>query len=331
MTLRYALLAILLHAGLIWSADALLFEKGTQLPWLRVDGKVITDSTGRPVRLVGHGISPINPGEWNKKSIQKIVAQHKAKGLNSMRVAFYRNNDYDQTRDQIKELGPEQFIDKWIEPQVFEIIRNGMYAIVDWHGYENQHDFLYSELIPLWVAIAKRYKNEPGVAIYELWNEPNCGGSSGADSLRTWYKNAITSIRKIDTQHIIMVSDWNAGWGWAIEQMWAPHGVLIDIDPLTKKQIVYSKHMSAINERKGDGVDADNFSRKYDVPVFWGEVETDPNVNKISILDQHVLFKEMVDRLLKNHLCQGVQFWRIYDDAFEIDWKPLVGAGCQWW
>jgi len=62
-----------------------------------------------------------------------------------------------------------------------------------------------------------------------------------------------------------MVSDWNAGWGWAIEQMWAPHGVLIDIDPLTKKQIVYSKHMSAINERKGDGVDADNFSRKYDV------------------------------------------------------------------
>jgi hypothetical protein len=68
MTLRYALLAILLHAGLIWSADALLFEKGTQLPWLRVDGKVITDSTGRPVRLVGHGISRRMEQEINSKN-----------------------------------------------------------------------------------------------------------------------------------------------------------------------------------------------------------------------------------------------------------------------
>jgi len=204
-----------------------------------------------------------------------------------------------------------------------------MYAIIDWHGYENQHAFLYSELIPLWTSIAQRYKNEPGVAIYELWNEPKCVGKAGADSLRTWYKNAVDAIRKIDTQHIIMVSDWNAGWGWAIESMWAPHGTLIDIDPLSKKQIVYSKHMSAINERKGDGVDADNFSRKYNVPVFWGEVETDPNVNVIPISDQHILFKQMIDRLLKNNLCQGVEFWRIYDDAFEDDWKPLLDANCQ--
>lgn len=316
--LRISLLLLVNSAAILWSKDS------NSLPWLTIDNKFIVDSSGKPFRLIGHGISPINPGEWMGKSIQQIVAEHKAKGLNSMRVAFYRNNDYNQSRDQIKELGPELFIDKWIYPQVSEIIKNGMYAVIDWHGYENRHDFLYSELIPLWVAIAKRYKNEPGVAIYELWNEPKCGGSNDANALRTWYKDAITAIRSVDSRHIIMVSDWNAGWGWAIESMWAPRGVLIDIDPLNSNQIVYSKHMSVSNEKKGDGQNADWFSMKYNVPVFWGEFETDPHVLKMGIVQQNVWFKKFIDRILKNNLYQGVEFWRIYQDAFEDKWRLLL-------
>ncbi|MGA2507217.1 MAG: cellulase family glycosylhydrolase [Chitinispirillaceae bacterium] len=311
--------------GTIWSADEPLHQGSSSLSWLKVDGKFIIDTSGTPLRLIGHGISPINPSEWAGKSIDQIVVDYKAKGCNSMRVAFYRNNGHDQTRDQIKELGVEKFIDQWIQPQVEAIIKNGMYAIIDWHGYQNQHEFLYSELIPLWAAIAKRYKDEPGVAIYELWNEPSLGkDKSAANSLRTWYKDAITAIRAIDSQHIIMVSDYNAGWGWATEPMWAPDGKIIDIDPLKKNQIVYSKHMAVKNEKNGDGQNADNFSNKYDVPVFWGEVETDPKVVTMELDDQHIWFQKMVERILKNGLYQGMEFWRIYHDVFEDDWRPLL-------
>lgn len=293
--------------------------------WLSVENKFIVDSGRKPFRLIGYGISNINPHQWYGHSIDQIVADYKAKGCNSMRVSFSRNNSFDQTRDQIKDLGVEKFIDQWIQPQVETLVKNGMYAIIDWHGYQNQHDFLYAELIPLWVAIAKRYKDEPGVAIYELWNEPSLGKNQSAiDSLRTWYKDAITAIRAVDSRHIIMVSDWNAGWGHAIEPMWAPGGILIDLDPLSKNQIVYSKHMAALNEQRGDGQNADNFSRKYNVPVFWGEIEANPVVLKMEISEQHVWFDKMIDRILNNNLYQGVEFWSIYYDEFENDWKPLA-------
>lgn len=304
-----------------------LHNRQPSLGWLQVKGRFIVDSTGKPFRLLGHGIPPINPGEWYGKTADQIAADYKAKGCNSMRVAFYRNNDYDQTRDQIRQLGYEKFIDTWIAPQVRAVISQGMYAIIDWHGYQNGLDFLYDELIPLWEHIARRYKDEPGVAIYELWNEPVCGYEAGARGLRAWYREAIAAIRAIDRRHVILVSDWNAGWGWAIEPMWAPHGKLIDIDPLRPNQIAYSKHMGPVNEKRGDGKNADDFSRKYNVPVFWGEVETDPNPTVMATADRaeaHEWFRRMVERVLTNRLYQGWQMWRIYLDDFEEEWSSLT-------
>ncbi|HUI90798.1 MAG TPA: hypothetical protein VLX68_00990 [Chitinivibrionales bacterium] len=111
---RNTLFALLLCADFLWALDNSSQQHRSYLPWLRVDNNYIVDSTGKPIRLIGHGISPINPGEWGNKTIQQIVTEYKAKGFNSMRVSFYRNNNYNQTRDQIKELGPESFIDKWI-------------------------------------------------------------------------------------------------------------------------------------------------------------------------------------------------------------------------
>jgi aryl-phospho-beta-D-glucosidase BglC (GH1 family) len=206
--LHVALLAALASLGLSSLACAAqpTYDDGA-LPWLRVQGALIVDPQGQPFRLSDHGIPPINPGEWNGRTAQQIAAEYKAKGCTGMRVAFYRNNDYDQARDQIKELGYDRFIDAWIEPQVRAVIQEGVYAIIDWHGYQSDLPFLYAELIPLWERIAARYKDEPGVAIYELWNEPQCGGEAGAEGLRAWYREAIRAIRAIDPRHIIMVSD----------------------------------------------------------------------------------------------------------------------------
>jgi len=208
------------------------------------------------------------------------------------------------------------------------VINHGMYAIIDWHGLgDDDLAFLWGELIPLWEHIARRYKDEPGVAIYELWNEPVCGYQAGARGLRVWYREAIRAIRAIDRRHIILVTDWNMGWGWALESMWAPHGRLIDIDPLPNNQIAYSKHMASISEKRGDGKNADNFSRKYNVPVFWSEVETscDPAIQGTADeAEQHKWFRRMVERVLNNGLYQGWQMWRTEQDWFEEEWAPLT-------
>ena len=74
------------------------------------------------------------------------------------------------------------------------------------------------ELVNLWTTIAKRYKDEPTVAGYDLLNEPLPSSTGAADAyksqLEPLYKRLTQAIRKIDTKHIIIVegADWANDW-----------------------------------------------------------------------------------------------------------------------
>jgi endoglucanase len=113
---------------------------------------------------------------------------------------------------------------------------NGVYVIIDMHAaiggqtgqniddsandlpelfMEPKHQ---DELVALWATIAKRYKDEPTVAGYDLLNEP-LPAKTGAEKtykaqLEPLYKRITKGIREVDSRHMIIVegADWANDW-----------------------------------------------------------------------------------------------------------------------
>lgn len=79
-----------------------------------------------------------------------------------------------------------------------------------WDSDENQ-----ATMIALWSEIARRYKDEPTIAGYDLLNEPNWGFQDKQDKggcretanapLRDLYERTIRAIRAIDTNHMLII------------------------------------------------------------------------------------------------------------------------------
>ena len=112
----------------------------------------------------------------------------------------------------------------------------GIYLIIDLHGApggqtgmnidDSAHDqpelFMEAkyqdQLVALWQAIARRYKEEPTVAGYDLLNEPLPEGSGAAKKfkagLEPLYKRVTIAIRAIDPKHMIILegADWSGDW-----------------------------------------------------------------------------------------------------------------------
>ena len=113
---------------------------------------------------------------------------------------------------------------------------NGIYVIIDMHGApggqtgqniddsaDDQPELFmqpnYEEqLVNLWVAIARRYKDEPAVAGHDLLNEPLPARTGAAAKykarLEPLYKRLTKAIRKVDTKHMVILEgfDWANDW-----------------------------------------------------------------------------------------------------------------------
>ncbi|PKP44529.1 MAG: glycoside hydrolase [Bacteroidetes bacterium HGW-Bacteroidetes-13] len=111
-----------------------------------------------------------------------------------------------------------------------------VYVIIDMHGAPGGQtganiddspndipelfiDKKYEEqLINLWVEIARKYKDEPTVAAYDLLNEPLPKATGAAEKhkhlLVPLYKRVTAEIRKVDTKHMITLEgfDWSNDW-----------------------------------------------------------------------------------------------------------------------
>lgn len=113
---------------------------------------------------------------------------------------------------------------------------HGVYVIIDMHGAPggqtgqniddsaNDQPELFMEtkyqdqLVALWTAIARRYKNEPTVAGYDLLNEPlpERTGAAKAHShqVEPLYQRITQAIREVDSKHMIILEgvDWSNDW-----------------------------------------------------------------------------------------------------------------------
>ena len=137
-------------------------------------------------------------------------------GLNLIRIPInYRLFEDDMNPGVYKE-DAFSYLDKVIEL----CAKNQIYTIIDLHalpGAQNQHwhsdnpthkasFWIYKDFqdraLRLWEVIAKRYKDQPWVAGYDLINEP---AEPTGEKLVPYYKRLMDAIRKIDKNHILFL------------------------------------------------------------------------------------------------------------------------------
>lgn len=186
---------------------------------LRVQGDKVVDPSGNPVMLQGVAFGnrvwdndPLPVRHHDERDYQRIAEM----GMNTVR--FYLNYltfEADDAPGQYKEKGWQ-----WLDKNVAWAKRHGIFLVLNMHvppgGYQslNKGKALWEDaaaqerLILLWREIARRYKDEPTVAGYDLLNEPVVTKSE-----KQWHDLAarlIAAVRKEDPNHIIFIERVNA-------------------------------------------------------------------------------------------------------------------------
>jgi len=195
------------------------------------------DRPRRIEKLVSDLIGPENAKhfwtEFRKNYIAEADIQRLAQlGYNSVRPAL-------NSRLFVTEGNPTGYSEEGfalLDNLVRWCKANGVYVIIDMHAAiggqtgqniddsANDQPELFmepknqDELVALWTTIAKRYKDEPAVAGYDLLNEP-LPARTGAEKtyksqLEPLYKRITKAIREVDSRHMIIIegADWANDW-----------------------------------------------------------------------------------------------------------------------
>ena len=258
--------------------------------WLRVRGKYIVDSTGTPFPLGAYAanVQTYWRGEFPRYGTLAMSARYfRSMGFNSFRMGLADHKGGYHTASIMRDGsaferygGPAGYVKDFLRPLVDQVINEGIYVIIDWHWTFTLTLEDLEKIGQFWEACAIEFKDEPRVAVFQLLNEPHFsdGDPTGAcnpalaQRIRDVTKDYIARIRKHDNRHIILVSDWNCGWGWATESQWAP----VNFDPGDpSRQIIYSKHAAKAHMThafmKG-GVDA--VVDRWNVPIIFDELQS---------------------------------------------------------
>jgi endo-1,4-beta-mannosidase len=252
-----------------------------ELAALKIEGNQIT-AAGRPIRLRG-----INWGWWHLQGTVYSEAdmQRVARwGANVIRLAF---SDSDLESDgPTAAFKPEGFA------QLDEVIqwarRYGVYVILDMHvvpgGQSTQpytdhgRNSLWSDATAqdrfnaLWAELARRYRDRPEVAAYDLLNEPD-STKKAPELLRAIDERVIKAIRAVDPNKIIVVGADRGSLPWGlVDGMKLPDanilytfhwyvGTSSDRTPIALEPAAFAAKMSP----------AIDFAHKFNVPVWVGE------------------------------------------------------------
>ena len=229
--------------------NPIILKKQQRLPWLSINReRRLANEQGETVRLMAHGGMTFDP------DADRMVIRRMARvGMNANRLVFRSYNAGSvQNKAYIKGGKPlfryidgfgEKGVKLMIEDRVEEAKSYGMYTILDHHDmwiddknvmdeYENNKD-VYAAWLDLWEYLAKRFKDEPAIAFYEVENEPAPRLSPGF--VKRMHDEVIARIRKHDKKHIIA---FGHGWGKTEQAMYLKSGVPFD----PEKQLIYSLH-----------------------------------------------------------------------------------------
>ncbi len=137
-------------------------------------------------------------------------------GLNLIRIPI----NYHLFEDDMNPRVIKQEAFTYLDNVINLCAKHHIYTIIDLHafpGFQNQqwhsdnpthkalfwkHKDFQDRGVVLWEAIAKRYKNQPWIAGYDLMNEP--ADPSGA-MIFPYFKRLRDAVRKIDSRHILFL------------------------------------------------------------------------------------------------------------------------------
>ncbi len=178
----------------------------------------------------------------------------------------------------------------WLDQAIAWAGQHGIYVILDLHGapggqsrephtgQTGQNRFFkdpadVAAAAALWTRLARRYRDNPAVAGYDLVNEPT--GTPGSDTLYVVMDRLYRAVRAEDPTHLVFIEDGYTGLQW-----------MPDPGPCGWRNVVYSGHYydfnakSAEDQQKAlDGYLADiaKLQQSRAVPFYLGEFGLEPH------------------------------------------------------
>ena len=363
-----AVLASLCLAGAVpvGAADTAVADKWLRLSENTAGPRYIVDAAGKPFKLFGmarcQSCAPLDEDPIYLM-VDGVASHFKEIGCNSMRLAIdvvnqsFPHGDFIEDCGGYNEEGIQKFITQYVDPDVQAIIGQGMYVILDLHLYPkgepedpdpaNLVKQAREKYIPIWRELAKRYKDEPMVAMYELWNEPYAAdqgtlkltdsgriregkyrGYDWKSDVRQFFIDCAAAIREIDQRHMLLVSDWNAGWGCAWQSMWGEDAYAADPTYRNLLFSVHAGHQQLSDEALfGSGFNMDGYwaelAERNNIALHFGEVEAEEKADS----DCLGSFAEMLGRRADTHRYSAMLWRPRGDERNRVDlWGDFAAA-----
>lgn len=299
--------------------------------------RYLVNEENEPVNLFGmarcQGCCETELKEYG--GVDGVCEHFKALGCNYIRLAVYLRGQTGErgdmpVTDMIELCGgynPEginRFIDEYVDPDVQAIKKHGMYIMLDLHDYPPSNvdseiiRFAYEKYLLIWKEFAKRYKDDPDIAVFEIWNEPYPADTATAlkdspewvECIREFFFEAVKTIREIDKKHIIMVSDYNAGWGKAWDICWKNYKDKLDPE---FNNTCFSIHVGIQQldiEAPEYGEWVVKTAEDNNVCLLLGEVETEGGISSVTSI---VNLVDMIISTRDTHHMTAV-LWRPHND-----------------
>ncbi|MBK8946758.1 MAG: cellulase family glycosylhydrolase [Ignavibacteriae bacterium] len=207
-----------------------------QISQIKVEGKNFINEQGNTI--IFRGVSTSDPDKlqnenmWNKNLFEEL----KNWNVNLVRLPVHPI--------AWRERGEENYL-KLLDDGIKWASELGIYVIIDWHSIGNLRTELFqhsmynttkTETFRFWKTIAAKYKGNPTVAFYELFNEPTTyNGTLGKISWQQ-HKELMEEIIGIIYAHDANKIPLVAGFNWAYE--------LTDVkyEPIAYPNVAYVTH-----------------------------------------------------------------------------------------
>lgn len=204
--------------------------------WVTVKGNKFVDPQGQEIVFRGlccsDPVKLVNEGQWK----EEYFAEAAAWGANIVRFAVHPSN--------INALGWDRTFE--VMDQGIEWAKQyGLYVIMDWHSIGNLKEERFTapyynttkaETFKFWRTVAQHYRNEPTVALYELYNEPTVTAPGVGDCSWTEWKQLqeqiIDTVRTYNPNAVCLC----AGFDWAYDL------TPVAQEPIDRPNIAYVCH-----------------------------------------------------------------------------------------